>query len=150
MSLFYTKSAASATSPGPNPSATQGRGAFCSRNRLRMNSTVGLDMLPNFANTARDGASASAGSASDSSTAETIFGPPGWTAQLFTSASDSPLSPSHDSSHGRRCDAISPGTRRESVISNPWPPTVQLMSPRELGMRQEPEARRDHGSADPT
>src|SRR6188472_3256161 len=107
-----------------------------------MNSTVGLDMLPYSANTARDGPSASAESPSDSSTAETIFGPPGWTAQLRTSASDSPLSPSQASSHGRRFLAISPGTRRDSDISKPWSPTVQPISAAELGMRQEPEARR--------
>ena len=49
----------------------------CLRRRSRTKRTVGLDMFPYSVSTPREAASASRGSSSDSSTAETIFGPPG-------------------------------------------------------------------------
>ena len=61
------------------------------RNRSRINSTVGDDMLPNSANTARDAAVDSGASPSVASAAERMRGPPGWIAQDFTSPSATPF-----------------------------------------------------------
>lgn len=46
LDVIQVKSVASAIRPGPNPRATQGRGAFCMRKRFRMNRIVGDDMFP--------------------------------------------------------------------------------------------------------
>ena len=107
-------------------------------------------MFPWSAYTARDTARAAGASPSPSSTAERIFGPPGWAAHVATASGDSPLSASQASSHGRTCRAISPGTFRESVISNPWSPTVQPISASDSGIRHDPEAASCQGEDDPS
>src|SRR5437868_1803808 len=69
-------------------------------------------------------------------------------AQEPISSSARPWPLNHSVSQGRRCAAIKPGTRLESVIAKPWSPTVQVMASVELGKTHEPEARTSQAPAD--
>src|SRR5262245_12132700 len=79
-------SATSTLSPGPKPSATQGPSAPLSIRRFRMNSTVADDMLPYSDRISREAQTASVGNPSTAAAESRIFGPPGWIAHDFTSA----------------------------------------------------------------
>src|SRR5438132_1537189 len=138
--LAHCKRAASAVKPGPKPRATHGRAALRLRKRSIRNRIVAEDMLPYSASTSRDTAVDSGPRRNASSTAVKIFGPPGCTAQVATSASPKPFLASHSTNHGRKLRAISSGTLVASVMSKPWSPIFQVMAYSLSGKMHEPEA----------
>jgi hypothetical protein len=141
----HRSSAASAVRPGPNASATHGRGASRRRNRSSRNSTVAELMLPHSDSTARASSSAPRGSSSACSTAPSTRGPPGCTAHEPTRATSSPFFSSQRSSHGRRLPRTRSGTSAPSPIAKPWSPISQRIASGPPGSSVEPLAHAVHG-----
>ena len=81
-----------------------------------------------------------AGRPNVAATASRIFGPPGWTAHDLMPATVIPRKASQSSSHGRSRPAITSGILFDSVIPNPWSPTVQVMASAASGIRHDPLA----------
>jgi len=112
--VSQSRSAASNTKPGAKPNATSGPEAFRERMRCKMNRTVGDDMLPWSARTARETSPASGPTPSASIAAWTISGPPGWIAHCATSLIRRSREASHGSSHSRSDARMRRGTPASS------------------------------------